>query len=269
MEQDIITSSGQRVKPDMVASSNKLLSYFVCDCKGGKTVDGDQLVRYSTLRNQDFELWIHAYAPNDFEVDFCLADFEANHGSIAARATGFPILTFTDSVLFKTGNFSNDRLNEEFRNPISLDGKIPPLLYYPFSVEDSNSYIAPFVIRGMVSVALRKARWNSDQDNPLELSIMQEEIVESIFHPVFDALSQDNKRQLRKKIRLVIKWISEDIALRDFFEVIEKEGTVKINRPLARLQEASESFIKKLETERPLLDFLKVDGGAKSAQSTG
>ncbi|MCL4429145.1 MAG: hypothetical protein M1167_00175, partial [Chloroflexi bacterium] len=256
VEQHIITSSGKKVRPDLVASSNRLLSYFVCECKGGRTVDDDQLERYSTLTNSNFDMWIHTYSPGNFGVDLCLADFEENHEAIRANAKDLPILTFGDNALVKTGDFREIRLNDEFKEPISLVGKIPPLSYYPFSVEDSNAYIAPFVIRGLVSIALRKARWNTE-DVTLELSVLQEEVVGSVFNSVFEVLSQDNKRQLREKIKVVIKWVLTNESMRGYFDVIEKEGTIKITRPLAKLQEASEDFIKKLDVEKPLMDFFQ------------
>lgn len=52
-----------------------------------------------------------------------------------------------------------------------------------------------------------------------------------------------------------MKWVLTNESMRGSFEIIEKEGTVKITRPLAKLQESAEEFIKNLEMEKSLMDF--------------
>lgn len=45
IEQTISTEQGNKVKPDVIAASNKLLNSLVFECKGGVTLEQDQIER--------------------------------------------------------------------------------------------------------------------------------------------------------------------------------------------------------------------------------
>ena len=53
IEQSISTSSGEVVKPDIVAASNRQLHSLVFELKGGKILKVDQLERYASLTASD------------------------------------------------------------------------------------------------------------------------------------------------------------------------------------------------------------------------
>ena len=52
----LITSDGRRTQPDIVASSERLHNYLACDCKGGTTIEQDQLDRYASLNRSALNL---------------------------------------------------------------------------------------------------------------------------------------------------------------------------------------------------------------------
>jgi hypothetical protein len=152
------------------------------------------------------------------------------------------------------GKFQKAELNNQFREPISLVGKIPPLLYYPFSESDQPAYIAPFVIRGLLSIAIKKNRGGpSVFDQSL---ITNEQILKGVFNPIFDALASEHQGRLKEIIRDVIKWVMADESMKEAFGSIERQGGYKLRRPLNRLISASNKFIANLETQGKLDSFL-------------
>jgi hypothetical protein len=253
LEQHIRTSTDERIKPDIVATSNKLLHSIVFECKGGVTVEQDQMDRYLTLTESDLLRWVTPYDTNNFKFDVCISDTSENHPAILPLVNDFPLITFGEETIFKTGDFKEDRLNAAFQAPISLQGKIPTFSYYPFSEEDSSPYIAIHVIRGLVSVAIKQSRGGpSVYDQQI---ITQDELLNSIFHPIFDALSQEHRGRLKNKINEVIRWIMRREEMRDSLGLIEQQAGYRINRPLNKILEASKNIIKFLETQTLMTDF--------------
>jgi len=255
LEQRIRTSSDETVKPDIVTTSNKLLHFLVLECKGGITIEEDQLRRYATLTKDNLCRWVDVFAPNDFNLDVCLSDLEENHHFIMRRAKGFPIITFGKDEITKTGKFNEIKLNSAFQDPISLKGKIPPLLYYPFCEDDKNAYIAPFVIRGLVSIAFKKSKGGPSVLD--EGVITNDEIIRRVFNPIFDLLSNQHRKSLKERIKEVIRWVLAIEGMKEALGLIEQQAGYKTSRPLEKLVREAEIFIAHLQTQRPLIDFME------------
>ena len=253
IEQRIRTSTDEAVKPDVIATSNKLVHSLVFDCKGGITVDQDQMQRYSTLTENDLLRWVSPFTAIGFRFDICISDVDEYHSAIIPTTNGFPILTFGRDTLTKTRDFKESRINAAFRNPISLDGKVPTLMYYPFCEDDKTPYIALFVIRGLVSLAIKQSRGGpSIYNNNL---ISKDELLKFIFNPIFDALSDEHKGRLKDKINEVVQWIMSKEEMSQPLGIIEQQAGYRINRPLEKLLEESNNLIKFLETQRALTEF--------------
>jgi len=255
IEQRFRTSTDEIVKPDIVAASNRLLHFLVFECKGGVTVEKDQLRRYKTLIPEDVFRWIrpHVHTPSDFRLDVCISDFKENHHIIASKVENFPILTFSEQELSKTRQFDNMKLDNEFKDPISLQGMVPPLSYYSFCENDSDSYVAPFVIRGLLSIAIKKGKGGPSVFE--EAIVTQEEIVNQIFHPIFDALSDEHKGKLENKIKQIIAMFMKRETVKDLLEFIEKRSGWKVPRQLGKLESEAKNFIEYLQTQKSLIAF--------------
>jgi hypothetical protein len=166
-----------------------------------------------------------------------------------------PIITFGDSRLVRTGQFNNAALNSTFKEPIDLDGKIPPLSYYPFGEQDKDPYIAAFVIRSLLAIAIKKSRGGPSVFD--KTVITRDEILKLIFNPIIDALSSEHQGRLKEKIKEVIRWVMANKEMNEAFGTIEQMVGYKINRPLEKLINEANKFIANLETQQPLIPFFK------------
>jgi len=254
IEQQIRTSSDEVVKPDILATSNKLIHSLIFECKGGVTVDADQLRRYSTLTEDNVLRWTRPFTHQNFHFDACLVDVEENHPVVAAIGNQFPIITFGTKTLFKTNHFKEKKLNEAFKVPINLDEKTPPLSYYPFCEDDENAYLSLFVLRGLVSMAVRNAKGGPSTSE--ENIITRDDLLKSIFNPVFDALSKSHKDRLKEKIKEVVRWIMAKEGMKEALGLIETQAGIKIGRPLEKFTKEAYKFIETVETQRPLIEFM-------------
>jgi hypothetical protein len=256
IEKSIRTSSGSKVKTDIIASSAQLIHSLVFEIKGGITVKQDQLDRYAMIDSEDLYRWsaLPAFTRQTFRFDWCVTDWEENHPIVAALVKDVPIITFGAEYIEKTGQFRNSQLNNAFSQRISLVGKSAPTLYYPFSEYDHSAYIARFVIQGLLQVASKKPRNEISVFD--ENLVTHDEILKYIFNPVYDALSDDHKGNLKDKIKEVIRWIMADEKMKDAFGSIEQQGGYKLKRHLDKLRKASNQFLANLETQGKLDSFL-------------
>lgn len=259
IEQKINTSSGDVVKPDIVAVSNRYLHSLVFECKGGTTIDSDQLKRYSTLTNDNISRWVgpHVFDPINLRLDVCLSDLEENHGVVKTYNKVFPMLTFgfENKKMFKTRNFKNAELNNKLIRPMNLKDKVPPLFYYPFSEDDPDPYIAFHVIATIISVAIKNYK-EGGPDVFEDKIIGFDEVVASRFNYVWDALSDEHRGRLKTKIKEVIRRLMAKENLKNELGLLQQKKGFKIAQPLKRFKKGAQQFLDQLETQKPLSEFL-------------
>jgi hypothetical protein len=247
IEQKINTSSGDTVKPDLVATSNRLVHSMVFECKGGIAIDVDQLRRYSSLTPENLLRWISVFDRANLQFDVCICDLAENHSYIKVVNQHFPMLTFSSEELIKERDFKREKLNEAFKEPISLKGKIPPLLYYPFSEEDTDSYIAVFVIRALLSIAIKSIKGGPDVFEDKIISF--DEVVAHNFNHVWKALSLEHRRSLKEKIREVIKRLLAKEDVKEALGIIQQRQGYKITGSLDQFKKAAEDLIAELQSQ--------------------
>ena len=259
IEQTIHTSSGDAVKPDVVSSSNMLLHSLVFEVKGGKSLNEDQLNRYSGLEPNDLRwvTWNEIYDKVHLQLDVCVCDLAENHQYIKTVNKRFPMLTFSPTELAKEGMFKNNRLNETFKNPISLDGKLQPLSYYPFSEEDDSAYIAMHVIRTILSIMLKNSKRGftlSEKDLEKQL-VTFDDIMASNFNYVWKALSIEHQNALKTKIGNVTRSILAREGLKESLGIIQQRKGYRVTRNLDQFQIEATRFIEELESQKGQTDL--------------
>lgn len=253
IEQKINTSTGQTVKPDIIAVSNRYLHSLVFECKGGKIIDLKQLDRYSTVTADDILRWITVYDRNNLRFDICVSDFEESHNIIKSINQLFPMLTFGSEELFKTGKFKNLKLNDKLRTPINLKDKKPPLFYYPFSAEDKDMYIAFHVVQALLSIAVKSYKGGLDVFDSAIITF--DDVIAQNFNYVWGALSDEHKGRLKAKIREVLKRILAKEGIKEALAIIQQKEGYKIRRNLEQFKKGAENFLEELQSQRPLSDF--------------
>lgn len=254
IEQKINTSSGDVIKPDIIAVSDKLVHSLVFECKGGKTIDADQLKRYSTMTLDDLLRWITIFDRSDLQFDVCISDFFENHYHIKTINQMFPMLTFSSENLTKTRDFKVNKLNAVLKEPISLKNKIPTLSYYPFSEDDPDAYIAIHVIRALLSIAMKNIKGGPDVFE--ESVISCDEIIAHQFNYVWKALSQEHKGRLKQKIHEIILRILAKEGIKETLGIIRQRQGYKIRQNLEQFKKNADKLIEELRTQSPLEPFL-------------
>lgn len=201
IEQSIRTTGNgsQLVKPDVIKISKKRNHAIIIDCKSGG-LEEEQLRRYESLTKDDVLRWVDVPSKEQFTFDVCIADFDTNHDKIKNN-TVLPVITFNKESITKTNTFSESDLDRAFENPINIAGMMPTLDYYPFSELDADPVIIPRLLRMMIVLTMKRSRGGHDLFNQEIFST--DEILEKI-HPLWQALSQEHKETLRKRIRDLI-----------------------------------------------------------------
>lgn len=254
IEQSIRTGSGDQVKPDIIAVSSKHIHCLVFDCKGGASVDADQLSRYGNLRIFDLQRWVTIYAPNQLTFDLCFADLEKNHQQVIDKTEPYPLLTFGSNFILKTREFKLPILNRTFGEAINLVGMYQPFNYYPFSIDDHDAVIIPRVLRMIIKIAFSMSRGGP---SALAESTFDSEDILSKIHPYWKALSMEHRKLLIIRIRDMIRRVMDsEPQLKNALVELENSRGYKIRGPLNLLQTVSEGIIKKVETQETLSKHL-------------
>jgi len=245
-QQMTCAGTGETVKPDLVVVCNKYLHCLVCECKGGHDMDTEQVNRYLGLRPVDLVRWITVYSSTGLRHDICYCVFP--------RATGthvpFPVLTFTRKEIVKSNSFGVRELNQAFASPISLENKVPPLFYYPFSAEDDDEYVTPFVLRGLVATAIRAGRGGPSTETYLEIDKMNMQT----FNPVWKALSKGHQTELRAKVHKILQRLIQT-ELKGILDALESRR-VKMTQPLESLTAKVDDIIRSVSRQAPLTEYM-------------
>lgn len=254
IEQRITTSTGDSVKPDLVSVSNRLIHSLIFEVKGGTTINQDQLKRYSSLTSENVLRWVSVFDRAHHEFDVCVCDLAENHQYTRMINQNFPMLTFSPSEIVKERDFKRTRLNEALNKPISLIDKTPPLSYYPFSEADDDSYIALYVVRALLSIAMKNIKGGPSVF--AESVISCDEVIAQQFHHVWKALSQEHKTKLKAVIREVLKRMMAKQDLKEILGLVEQKKGYKMQKTLDQFKKSAEDFIAELQSQVPLSDFV-------------
>jgi len=102
IEQSISLKSAQKITPDVVAVSEKLLHAVVTDCKGGNNIDGEQDAKYQELVPDDLKFHVTIHAPDQLRHSVCYVDNRSNHSQLEPH-TELPFITFGDDAVQGVG----------------------------------------------------------------------------------------------------------------------------------------------------------------------
>lgn len=253
IEQMITTDKGNKVKPDVVAVSNKLLNSLVFECKGGVTLKQDQIERYSELSERDLLRWVTYHTEHGTSHDICLVGFEQNYEKLKENNTkNFPIITFSESTIKKNGgSFTKDEVEKKFSSDIDISQKIPTLSYYPFSEDDEKHVIIPYILRTTISLLIKKK--TRDKLDSLDESLFADDLVLSQIHPLWDALSIEHRKALKLKVqKIIVELMGTHTKLKDSIESIKKSHSTTA---ISNLIETCEDVVEAEESTTRITDY--------------
>jgi hypothetical protein len=254
IEQSISTFSGEIVKPDLIATSNRQIHSLVFEIKGGKTINPTQLKRYEGLTVNDLLRWVTVFDRTHLEFDVCICDLAENHSLIKLiNNNKFPVLVFGSVFLTKEGTFKRSKLNEAFSEPMSLNGKTPPFSYYPFSDEDSIPYIAMHVIQALLSIIHKGTKQGKTFSE--ETLFTFDDIIAERFNYVWKVLSIEHKKALKLKISDVTKRFLAKEEVKEILGILQQKEGYKITKNLDQFKKIAEKYVEELQTQTPLSGF--------------
>jgi len=255
IEQTIRTEkSGKTVKPDVIATSNKTIHSIVFDCKGGKTINDQQISRYTDLTKDDLSRWISVFTQDHYSHDVCVFDFKKNHDSIIQNVKNFPILTLSDYSLEKANTFSKPEVDKKFQHSIITKQLKPPISYYPFSETEDRRVIIPHILRAIVSLLMDRSTKDVDATNPE--SFTNDKILLRI-HKMWGILSREHQNSLKDLVKNIIK------DLKSSYPKFESQiTTIQLSNKtstlaLSNLIKTCEEIIEKEEEKTWLDDYMK------------
>lgn len=200
IEQTIsLKKSAEKIVPDVVAVSNKLVHVMVIDCKSGTNIDQDQDYRYDSLESHDLAYHITVHDSNQLTHIACYADGSDNHPSLKPHTT-LPFLTFGPDVMEGQRNFGKKEVNEKLCKSIDLKEMLEPTGYYPFSPDDEESSILPHVLAGLLSYLIQRGR----ETPPMYADSIVAENIFKIIHPFHEQISSQHRKNLTQKIKVMI-----------------------------------------------------------------
>src|SRR3990172_8427719 len=124
LEPTFLNSEGKKVNPDILFTSNKLIHALITECKGGVSIEDEQLEKYSKINVENVRNWVRVYDASKLSLDLCLASYEESSEKILENIDSqynFPILVFSlSNFISKINKFSNSKLDQAFSTPIEI-----------------------------------------------------------------------------------------------------------------------------------------------------
>ena len=249
IEQTIsLRESTQKVAPDVVAVSNRLVHAMVIDCKSGANIDPDQDNRYGLLEPPDLAYHITVHDPSRLTHAVCYADGLANHKFLEPH-TKLPFITFGPDAVGGSGDFGKEQVNDRLCKPVSLEGMREPTGFYPFSPDDEDSEIIPHILPGLLSCMVQRGG-----EAPSVVDSAMAEAVLKRIHPFHEQISSRHKKRLIARIMQTINVCKDSDA--EFRQQLAKIAEGKANHnTMQSLQRICEGLIGRYAHQKSIDNF--------------
>jgi len=247
-----LNKDGRETTPDLTLTSNRQLHILLVECKGGKTVNEDQLERYTKLTEESIRDKVSVYDPRRITFDICYITTDKHYEYVLFQINkiyAFPLLIFSKTSISKRNNFQNAVLNREFSRDIKINGKTP-ISFYPFDENDDPALIAVYVFREIVAQALR----HSTDDYEIDL----EEILSTV-HPLWKYFSHNKKTALLRKVNSILLDYQRK-ELKNHIRKVKRTRKWRATKSLQALANVCQKLIDELEQQKKLFDYAMGDG---------
>lgn len=247
IEQSVSMQSAEKVVPDVVSVSNKRVHAIVAECKGGNSIDPKQDGRYRQLTPGDLLHHVTVHDRNRFGHTVCYVDTSNNHDSLK-RDTKFPFITFSRDCITVDRSLGRDDLGGGL-DRIPLKGAREPTYLYPFSQQDKDYVVIPYVLRGLITHVFRSPEEQFKIDDPATL----EEILK-ITHKHADRISAKHRKELATRVGKILKLLLQQNP--DLQSQVSKlETTGHHVSTLQSLRKTCDELIARYETQTRLDTF--------------
>lgn len=251
IEQRIRTTRGEIVKPDLILATNETPSHvLLVECKGGNSLDQNQIRRYSDVNILSFKPFVTVRQDN-LTFETTLVDFDVNHPQLVRQNTGLPIITFEQTQISRTGAFHKRPLDQAFQKPITLEGMKPPIHYYPFSDDEDMRVVARYVLRALISLSAQP-----DGGRVTEETIFTHERMLTAVHMCWNDIADPHRDNLRNKVRQTAEYLFNSFPrLREQLDELHTKSGVRVTGTLQSLQRTCIDILTELEQRTTMPEF--------------
>lgn len=214
IEGTVTTDSAHKIVPDLIACSQSPPHAIVAECKGGSSLDPAQEKKYGEVKATNIAKVVTV---NDEErlihvVTYVVYD---NNYKALYKLTSQPFIVFGDDYVEGRGDFGSGRLKRALQKTAIPHTSIEPTKYYPFSHDEPINVIAPYALKGMMLCIMKNPDFRFDFNDDQAIG----EVLRST-HAYHDRISTKHKRELKKKIREILKQIYK--SNQDFADHLDK-----------------------------------------------
>lgn len=199
----IVLQTGE-LRSDISFKSHKENTLVLMEAKSGG-IEVKQAERYRTLSPNDISIRGLTSLPADnLKVQVCYVCTSGNHEKLLENEEkyhlGFPILVFNGTSLRKSREIKNvfvsEQLEELFDIGVTFDKELSNY-YYPFGEGDNKAWIAFCILCTMAQF------YGSGKKIFYEIELVRET------HPLFEYISSDEKKSIRRTTRDVLDQLNK------------------------------------------------------------
>jgi len=200
IEQPFSCTTGDKVVPDLVITSNMQNHCILFESKSGNNIEDSQARRYMQVQPKDVvtKLFVDTTGGKYPLIDVSYLCFSESTQTILtqlqALSAVFPILEASPVLLRLAANkFGIQKLNDDLSSGIPIDANKIPMGYYPFDESSSDSEVAPMVMQTVVSF--------SRQNKP---HFSSEEITQDVVGSLWEHFGIQKKKELTDKVSSIL-----------------------------------------------------------------
>ena len=222
--------TGDTVVPDLVITSDIQHNCILFESKSGKNIEDEQAKRYMKVQPDDvvYKLHVDTKGGKKPTIDVTYLCFTESAANVVQQlnnlSANFPVLEMSaNSIKLVSKTFSVRQLNQDFSQGIAIERDKIPMGYFPFDEGSSNSEIAPYVVRKLVSFAR--------QNKP---HFSSEEITREIVGSLWEQFGPTKKRNLINKVSSILGK-AKVRELRGFLKKTEGYWTLSYDFPASKV----------------------------------
>ena len=242
IEPIFVNSESKKVNADLRLTSNKLVHTLVTECKGGVTVDDQQIEKYAKLTVESIIRKTMVHDPRRLEFEVVFATNIKFRDELLKRIGTFPLIIFSETELTKENKFQNKELENAFSSPIAISTK-PPTHFYPFNDQDDRALIALYVFQKLVVLSLGTREDSNEIDIDTILSKIQ---------PFWKDIDETKKKALRGKVNDILFEYQKREELKEYLEKVKGKSSWRITKSLDAFRKGCQKIIDNLEKQRKL-----------------
>ncbi len=242
----LTTPRGDKVQPDLLLGSKRLLYALPIEAKGGKNINESQLKHLLDLDRDSIVPRVNVHNPRELQFEIVYSSTGQNVNSVSrqvSQVADVPVIAFDSRRITKRNKFKREELEVAFKDPILLNGPAPTS-FYPFDVNDDNGIVALHILRRIVGQSITRSG----------SGILQARDLAAEVHPLWNSMDDRTRAALESKVDSVLTEFSKRGQLQSL-QRVRRGRSWKIVRTLQALREECQALVDELTEQRQITEF--------------